>query len=326
MLDENHELDDIPKLSRPVDENHISRILSNPFYTGRLLASAGHYIPSLSHEALIDDELFNKVRRLLKERQTSTHYTEKLDHPFRGLIRCANCGRVYTPYRQKGIQYYNARCTENCPNAPKNINLAFATTRIETVLSSLNFTDDEIVQMDVRVGTGIAHLEERRHRELTDCERGKQKIRDAQSYIRVNKLTLLTTGTYTPESLVEEERKLASDLAALQAKEHVSDLAIHDTMTEVLKLSELVKNIVPYFRLANSREKDAITRLIFSELSVSGNTLQYRVRPAFQSLEHRFAAFDDPIAWLSELAGRREWIALSIQELSEVGEGTRHAA
>lgn len=101
--------------------NHISRILSNPFYTGKLLTTAGHYIQSLSHEALVDDELFNAVRRLLKEKQTSIHYTEKLDQPFRGLVRCAHCQRVYTPYTQKGIQYYNARCTKSCPNALKNI-------------------------------------------------------------------------------------------------------------------------------------------------------------------------------------------------------------
>lgn len=316
MLDENHELDDIPQVSRPVDENHISRILSNPFYTGRLLTSTGNYIQSLSHKALIDDALFNDVRRLLKQRQTSLHYTEKLDQPLRGLVRCARCRRVYTPYTQKGIQYYNARCTKSCRNSLKNINFSFIATRIETMLAALYFTDDEIAQMDVRVGTDIALLEERRHRDLADLEREKQRIREALSYIRLNRLTLLTTGAYTPEALAEEERTLMRDLTDFQTKEQVSDIAIHDTMTDVVMLSELVKNVVPYYHFANPREKDAITRLIFSELTIADNTLQYKVKPALKCLEDRFAALHDPIAWLSELVDQRDGIALSIQELS----------
>lgn len=180
--------------------------------------------------------------------------------------------------------------------------------------------------MDARVGTDIALLEQRRHRELADLEREKQKIREGLSYVRLNKLSLLTTGTYTPESLVDEERTLMRDLTDLQTKEQVSDIAIHDTMTEVVTLSELVKNVVPYYRVANPREKDAITRLIFSERTISDNTLQYNVKPALKCLEDRFAALHDPIAWLSECASQRKWIAVSIYELSTVTKGIRNAA
>ena len=55
------------------------------------------------------------------------------------------------------------------------------------------------------------------------------------SYIHSNRLTLLKTGAYTPEQLVTEERKLNEGLISLQSKEQVSDIAMRETMKDVLK-------------------------------------------------------------------------------------------
>lgn len=103
MLDENFEIISILKISRPVTENTISRILTNRFYTGRTLDPDGKYITSISHEAIVDDELFEKVQLVLKKKKVSVHYVEKLDELLRGFVRCSECGRVYTPYTKKGI-------------------------------------------------------------------------------------------------------------------------------------------------------------------------------------------------------------------------------
>ena len=40
---------ELPKVSRPLTENHISRILGNPFYTGQVLGDDGCYHRSTSH-------------------------------------------------------------------------------------------------------------------------------------------------------------------------------------------------------------------------------------------------------------------------------------
>ena len=296
MLDEDFEMEEIPQVSRPVTENHISRILTNPFYTGKVLNSEGRYIPSISHEALVDEEVFNRVQAVLKKKQTSIHYTEKLDQPLRGIVRCAHCERVYTPYTKKGIQYYNSRCTKDCQNTLKNINFTFLAEKIEGLLSGLYFTDEEIEQMDARIGTDVALLEEKRQKELDQMERKKRKIREDLAYIRSNKLTLLKTGVYTPEGLIEEEDKLNAELADLQSKEQVSDVAMHETMKDVQKLSELVKEVVPYYSFAKPHEKEAIVRIIFSELYLSENTLKYKCKTAFECLESRL----QPVCDLTE--------------------------
>ncbi len=293
MLAEEDEVEEIPKVARPVTENHISRILSNRFYTGRTLNNQGEYVPSNSHEAIVSDELFEEVQKQLKKKTTSIHYTEKLDQPLRGVCRCAYCERVYTPYMKKGIQYYNSRCTKSCKNTDKNLSFDKIDKKISGLITSLYFTDDEIEQMDARAGTDIALLEEKRQKELDKVERKKKKVREDLAYIRSNKLTLLKTGVYTPEGLIEEEEKLNDELSELQNTEQASDVAMHETMKEVQKLSELIKNVAVYYQFAKPHEKEQIVRVIFSELYISQDTLQFKVKKGFEAFENRFLAVCD---------------------------------
>lgn len=294
MLAEEDEVEEIPKVARPVTENHISRILSNRFYTGRTLNNQGEYVPSNSHEAIVSDELFEEVQKQLTKKTTSIHYTEKLDQPLRGVCRCAYCERVYTPYMKKGIQYYNSRCTKSCKNTDKNLSFDKIDKKISGLITSLYFTNDEIEQMDARAGTDIALLEEKRQKELDKVERKKKKVREDLAYIRSNKLTLLKTGVYTPEGLIEEEVKLNDELSELQNAEQASDVAMHETMKEVQKLSELIKNVAIYYQFAKPHEKEQIVRVIFSELYISQDTLQFKVKKGFEAFENRFVALCDP--------------------------------
>lgn len=294
MLAEEDEFEEIEKTSRPINENHISRILSNPFYTGKVLNSEGKYIPSISHEGIVSEELFDRVQVMLKKKRVSIHYTEKLDQLLRGVVRCEHCERVYTPYTKKGIQYFNSRCVSGCENTFKNFNFSFIEKKVGTLIEGLYFTDEEIEQMDACVGTDISLLEEKRHKMLDQTERKKKKIREDLAYIRSNKLTLLKTGVYTAEALLEEETKLSDELNSLQKNEQVSDIAMHETMKEVFKLSELVKNVAVYYKFANPYEKEKIIRIIFSELYVTKNTLNYKCQKGFECFEDRLKAICDP--------------------------------
>ncbi len=305
ILAEEDEFEEIEKTSRPVSVSLISRILSNPFYTGRMLNSERKYILSNSHEALVSDELFNQVKEVLKKKKVSVHYTEKVDCPLRGIVRCEHCERVYTPYIKKGIQYYNSRCVSGCENTFKNFNFRFIENKVSGLISSLYFSEEEIEQMDSRIGTDIALLEEKRNREINQIERKKKKVREDLAYIRSNKITLLKSGVYSPESLMEEETKLSNELSTLQQQEQVSDVAMHETMKDIYKLSELLKDVIPHYEFGNPQEKEKIIRIIFSELYVSQNTLRYKCKKGFECFNDRFVAICDPTESRTPLTGMK---------------------
>ena len=299
LADDSEEVEVIEKTSRPVTENHISRILTSRFYTGRTKGPDGIYIESTSHEALVSDEVFNQVQAKLNKKKVSVHYTEKLDHPLRGVVRCAHCERVYTPYTKKGILYFNARCLKGCTNTMKNCNFDYLAGEIKGLVESLYFTDNELAQLEARASTDISLLEEKRHKSLNVVERKKKKIRENMAYLRSNRLSLLQSGVYTPETFMDEEQKLETDLKQLKTDEEVSDVAMRELMKDVVTLSELLKNVVPVYDFANPHEKERIVKVIFSELFIAQDTLVYKVKKGFDAFDDRMSAICEEILTLA---------------------------
>lgn len=294
---EEEEVDDlleIPKVSRPISQNHVHRMLTSQFYMGMVPAGDGKHAPSTSHEPLVSEKLFYDVQQLLRKKKTSIHYTEKLDHPLRGLVRCDLCQRIYTPYVKKGILYFSSRCTPGCANTCKNFNFKFITDEVTKLLEKLHYTDDDLAKLDAANATEIALLDVKRDKQFDQIEREKRKLREELSYLRVNKIQLLKGGAYTPEEIAIEEKRLVDKIAALMTDEQISEEAMRETVEEVTQLSELIKNSIPYYSFANPQEKEKVTRIIFSELLYSGNTLQYKVKKGFEAFENRFVANCDP--------------------------------
>ncbi len=149
-------------MARPLTVSGIQKILTNPFYTGRTFGNENNYVRSVSHEALISDELFNKVQAQLKNKNVSLHYMEKIKLPFRGLIRCADCRRVYTPYLQKGIQYFGARCAAGCANPEKSFNVLFLEQEAAKFINGMTFTENERIQLDASTTSEISRFEAKR--------------------------------------------------------------------------------------------------------------------------------------------------------------------
>ena len=156
--------------------------------------------------------------------------------------------------------------------------------------------------------------------ELEANERKKKRIREDLAYLNTNRLTLLKTGAYTPEMIVSEEARLGLELSSLEDLEKASDVAMQETVRDAVKLSELLRDVCFYYQNANPQEKEAITREIFSELTIQGETLDYKCTRGFQPLASRFVSQGGPKAWLSELIAQREYIAASIHRLASLVE------
>ena len=285
---------EIAPISRMPTFTSIHKILTNRFYTGRVPGNDGEWVLSTSHAPIVPDELFNNVQEQLQKKNRSAHYTEHLGHPLRRIVHCKDCRRVYTPYPQKGIMYYGARCKEHCANPTKSVNFDYITEKVGGLIKKLSFTEEELVKIDASANTDIAILETKRFNKLEEGERRKKKIREDLAYLNTNRLMLLRTGAYTAESLVAAETQLNLELDLLKQSEDVSDIAMRETIKDVIKLSELVENAAVVYSLAKPHEKDRIIRVIFSELTLSGNTLDYKCKKGFSALQSRFIPNCDP--------------------------------
>lgn len=120
--------------------------------------------------------------------------------------------------------------------------------------------------------------------------RKKYKLREDLMYLRENKLSLLRAKTYTPETLALEEEKLENEINSLLVEEQISEQAMKETLKDVWTISELLKDIVITWDFADLYEKQEIVKTIFSELSISENTLKYKVNSGFIPFETRFVS------------------------------------
>lgn len=303
MLAEEGEIE-IEKVERPLTYNNVHKILSNPFYTGKIIGNDGICnVPSISHKALVSEKLFNRVQEFLGKRNTSVHYTKKLDLPMRGCVRCNICNRVYTPYMKKGILYFGARCSRECPNQKKNFSASYLVDGIEKIIQSLYFTKSELAEIETRLRIDLGLRKEQQQVDVgEENERKEKATRENLKYLQDNKLSLLRSGAYSPEDYAKEEEKLNQILSERSEKEEVSEEEILQKFDEVEKSSELLKSLYSDYNSANLEEKEEICRIIFSELFVSQNMLQYKCKMEFKPFENRFLALCDPKGWISELS------------------------
>lgn len=315
ILADDADIKSVPKVSRPLTENHISRVLSNPFYTGRVIGPDGAYIPSTSHAPLVSDHLFDAVQLRLGNRTVSRHYTKKLDHPFRGLVRCADCRRAYVPYAKKGHLYFRLRCAFGCSNTLKNCSMTYVASRIAGAIADLTLADDELAEIEARCSTDIVQLQEDQHRRFDRRDRKAKRLRSDLAYLQSSRLALLRSGAYTPEALVKEEDLLKREIKRLDEEDSVSDEAMDQTMQDVVTVTELLKSLSSGYQLANPIEQDRIARVILTELFISQNTVRISPQMAFQPFMDRKSAVCDPTAWLTELVALK-WkadLALTIR-------------
>lgn len=309
--DEHRNLEPVARLPT-VSQIHV--ILTNRFYTGQVRGNGRLWMKSASHEALVTDALFERVQRRLSQRRTSIHYEKKLPLPFRGFLRCV-CGRIYTPYEQKGIIYLGARCQAGCTNSRKSVNLRFVDEAVTKVIDELIFSDEELARIDAAVIPSSQGVD-RQSQEHDAKERRARKLREDLVYLEENRVTLLRAGAYTPEALAADEAKFKTELASLEAAGAFSEAEKAVAAGATVKLSELLKRAQVGLAEAKRDLRETFARLVLSELTISEDTLSYQCRRGFAALQRPSFSNSGPCTWLSELMRHEHDIPDAIASLT----------
>ncbi|HZY38142.1 MAG TPA: recombinase family protein [Mucilaginibacter sp.] len=316
--EEDDVLVDIPKVSHLPTKDSIHKILTNPFYTGKVRGNNGEYVQSSSHKAIVADDLFNNVQKLLRRKNVSVKYSNKITYPLRGMFRCNACKRVYTPYIQKGNVYYGAHCLTGCSNDCKSFNYATIEQLVGGMMWNLCFTESELEEIASKSETDeIKFLESENVRLSEIRERKKRKIVEDLNYLDANKLNLLKTVVYSPEALLEEKEKLTDQLLQIQNEESSVGAPVKENIRNIVNLSELLKTLHLLYENAEPHEKEPIIKMVFSELRLFQNDLIYQCEKGFKALKGRFVECCALNTWLSELPYHSKEIQQSIAEIEE---------
>lgn len=290
-ISNNLDVASLPKIARPVDHKTIEYMLSNPFYIGKIKIGDS-YEDSSAHKALIDNSLFFTVQEILKKRCVSVYYTNKGFRTYREMLRC-ECGRAYSPYEQKGIIYYRCRCKVGCSNSNPNLNEEDVTIAIQKILDKIYFTDNELLEIEMIAKNEMAKIADSRDRVIGDLQIKQKTVIADIDYLVQNKITMLRTGSMDAEGIKEENKRLETKLALVNAEITAYAESVPEMLRYIMTFSEVVKDAGKYFKYALDSEKREITSLVFAELIFKDKQLiDYEAKDGFEALLKRKSPVD----------------------------------
>ncbi len=296
----------LPKITRPLTVTHISKILRNQFYLGRTLGNYGEYVPSISHKALISQQLFDKVQRLLKKKYVSVYYEKKNDLLLRGLLRCWECNRAYTPYVKKRHLYLRAKCNKKCANTCRNIRDEKLFGIIAHTIRNLYLGTLQRKQLNRASDQKLEVLKLDFEKSKLKAKQRRQKVQRDLDYLTSNKLELLSTGTYDAEGYANELKKLNEKITELDEKLSVNVDTYAESSKTADNLGELLESLMYYYQMAIPAKKELIIKTLFGELFISDMTLKYSLNSEFFVLNERALSFGDPKGSYGELLMQSE--------------------
>ncbi len=296
-----HRFADVPSLARLRDELHqrgwytrssgrwsktaIDQILRNPIYCGLVRFNEERF--KGEHEALIEENLFNKVQSVRRDR---SHGATKLSRVFllKGLVRCSECGSWMTPhYTQKRhkdgsvyrIPYY--RCTktmhfDNSVCSVKHVNADHVESLVVQKLSELS-QNEAYLRMTVEELNGdlkrkVEPLEKEAGRINKRLEEIEQEI---GRYVKA-----LGQGKISIGRLETEISGLEVDKQALQREwddleRRINESASRDFSAELLQRT--LRDFQATFAALAPREQSEALQCVLKQVVVHRSKLQMEV-------------------------------------------------
>ncbi len=211
--------------------NHKSTVVNFRTKKKRNLPKEFHIKAKNMHEAIINEELWNKVQEIRKTRRKSGNCKNGKKHPLSSKVFCEQCGSKMYKCKSGGIEYfrcYKATSTNECDNN-KRIRLdSLERIIIDTINETLSmYINDEYLSENVTVTNRLDN-------ELSDCIKRKNELEKALENNRQNLKNLLKayTDNIVERAIYEE----AQNDYLREKKEYQKRIAaIEAEITEITK-------------------------------------------------------------------------------------------
>ena len=267
----------------------IDRLLKNPFYYGMMETKSGSLSPHI-YPPIIDKHLFEMCQDVRNGyHKQPTQYGCK-EYVFRGLIKCADCGTLITPYTKarktkNGIHYHTyLKCSHYkaqqdgrvCTAEPMNEKEALK--QAQEALEKITIAPEVLkVVIDELNKSSLNDMEFLRNKEIAakkrlaciDTERSSLFKKEAAGLIDETFLTNRLKELKTEEEQLKIDNQGNAQELAKQA------YTIERVLNLVNKLPELFKDG------SKVEQKRAILKLVLSNVQLKGKNLDFSYEKPF---------------------------------------------
>ncbi len=256
----------------------LSTVLNNPFYAGLIRIRRTGEMFAGNHRPLVRKLVFDRVSSILRGKTVDR--LVRHDFTYRRLVRCTGCKRSLIGELQKSHVYYRCQ-TRGCPT--KTVREELIDTVITRMMTQLEFDNSELECFQERV-------KELRMTHDVQCEEQLRSCRLQLDGVkaRLNRLTdALLDGLI--EKLPFEERRATLGVEEKEIQATISGLeaGINDSLRQLERFLELVKNAPFVYKQANPGEKRELLRNLTSNLSVTGKNVSVEPKASVSVLLNR---------------------------------------
>jgi site-specific DNA recombinase len=253
-----------------LSKSHVSRILSNPFYTGSFQWSGAMY--QGKHAPLISRDLFKRAQDAFKDRRKPKY--RKRSFAFGGLLLCGKCNCMVTAEIKKGkyIYYHCTQSRKDCDELYyREEDLA---PHFDTLVKGI--TIDPSIREWLMKALKESHQDETAfHKDTLDRLKTEiKKIKSRLDQLYIDKLD----GKISESFWLDKSKAWEADQARLVTQIQAHPVSDHRYYEDGFKLLELASKAHELYSKQIPEQKNRFLRILLSNCTLQCGTL----RPTYQ--------------------------------------------
>lgn len=214
-----------------------------------------------THEAIIDQETFDIVRKMRNHKRSNQRYKNRIGHEnlFAGLVFCGTCGRkhYFCPQEKNGLNHDHYKCSgyrkpiDGCENPhyiQKSALIEIVSGKLRQTIQEIHFDQEAFLKKLEQQSQAQFSKNNKRQRQQLQKDEHRSKEIDSiiQKLYEDNLLGKISDERFVKlsHSYEEEQKQLQtsiSDLTEKLAKQQEDSLNISKFMARISKYTELPK-------------------------------------------------------------------------------------
>lgn len=214
-----------------------------------------------THEAIIDQETFDIVRKMRNHKRSNQRYKNRAGHEnlFAGIVFCGTCGRkhYFCPQEKNGLNHDHYKCSgyrkpiDGCENPhyiQKSALIEIVSGKLRQTIQEAHFNQEAFLKKLEQQSQAQFSKDNKRQRQQLQKDEYRSKEIDSiiQKLYEDNLLGKISDERFVKlsQSYEEEQKQLQtsiSDLTEKLAKQQEDSLNISKFMTRISKYTELSK-------------------------------------------------------------------------------------
>ena len=214
-----------------------------------------------THEAIIDQETFDIVRKMRNHKRSNQRYKNRAGHEnlFAGIVFCGTCGRkhYFCPQEKNGLNHDHYKCSgyrkpiDGCENPhyiQKSALIEIVSGKLRQTIQEIHFDQEAFLKKLEQQSQAQFSKNNKRQRQQLQKDEHRSKEIDSiiQKLYEDNLLGKISDERFVKlsQSYEEEQKQLQtsiSDLTEKLAQQQEDSLNISKFMTRISKYTELPK-------------------------------------------------------------------------------------